>query len=486
MPLLHPAVCDYINYFCFPQGNIAYFNDLWYYFAMTNDPGIEPKKAKKKQKIAILGFSREGQSVLKFLRTCKQYRKAEITILDRNPEIKAPRGIKLVTGPDYLNHLHGFEAVFRSPGIPYMRPEIQRAIKHGIHVSSATKLFFEELRKLKKRPIIVGVTGTKGKGTTATLIYECLKEARIKTLLAGNIGKPMLDLFAVAKKSKVVILELSSFQLQDLECSPDIAVVLHVTPDHLDAHQSLVEYYTAKSQIAAHQGKDTTVFYLPDNLPSAEIARQSLGRKLMLTPEMFTLFSQSDLKVPGKHNFINAVMATAVARALGVKDELIKKAVTKFKGLEYRLSTSRIIVLGGGAKVKFINDSVGTNPETAAAAVKSFNEPMVLVAGGKDKRLDYGALRNAIYRSPVFAVILFGENRDKMNTQLHGLSQQIELKTNFESAIQAATMLAKQKAKQSNGPAIVLFSPAAASFDMFKSMYDRGEQFDAVVKKLKI
>jgi UDP-N-acetylmuramoylalanine--D-glutamate ligase len=453
---------------------------------MQNQPQIKQKVGKKKLKIAILGFSREGQSVLKFLRSSKQYRGAEITVFDKNPEVKVPRGLKLVTGPDYLNHLHGFQIVFRSPGIPYMRPEIQRAIKHGIHVSSATKLFFEELRKLKKRPTIVGVTGTKGKGTTATLIYECLKDAKIKTLLAGNMGKPMLDSFAIAKKSKVVILELSSFQLQDLECSPDIAVVLHVTPDHLDAHASLVEYYTAKSQIAAHQGKDATLFYLPDNLPSSEIARQSLGKKTMVTPEMFTLFSQRDLRVPGKHNFTNAVMATAVARTLGVKDEVIKKAVMRFKGLPYRLSVSRIVDLGGGATIKFINDSVGTNPETAAAAVKSFTEPIVLLAGGKDKRLDYGALRNAIYRSPVFAVILFGENRDKMHAQLHGLTQRIELKTNFEAAIQAAATLAKQQAKQTNGPTVVLFSPAAASFDMFKSMYDRGEQFDAVVKKLKI
>ncbi len=453
---------------------------------MQYSPKITPKKTKKKLKIAILGFSREGQSVLKFLRSSKQYRGAEITVFDKNPEVKVPRGLKLVAGADYLNHLHGFQAVFRSPGIPYTRPEIQRASKHGIHVSSATKLFFEELRKLKKRPTIIGVTGTKGKGTTATLIYQCLKDAKIKTLMAGNMGKPMLDSFAQAKKSKVVILELSSFQLQDLQCSPDIAVVLHVTPDHLDTHQSLIEYYTAKSQIAAHQGKDATLFYLPDNLPSSEIARQSLGKKIMVTPEMFTLFRQQDLRVPGRHNFTNAVMAAAVARALGVNDETIKKAVMRFKGLPYRLTLSRTIDLGGGAVVKFYNDSVGTNPETAAAAVKSFTEPIVLIAGGKDKRLDYGTLRNAIYRSPVFAVILFGENRDKMNTQLHGLSQRIELKTGFEAAITAAANLAKQQTKQTGKSTIVLFSPAAASFDMFKSMYDRGEQFDAVVKKLKL
>ena len=441
---------------------------------------------KKPLKVAILGFSREGQSVLKFLKKSKQFRKAEITILDKNPETKVPRGLASVLGPEYLRNLDRFKFVFRSPGIPYMLPELQRALRHGVAVSSSTQLFFDEIRKAKRRPTLVGVTGTKGKGTTTHMIDACLRAAKIKTVMAGNMGKPMLGSLVAAKKAKVVLLELSSFQLQDLTCSPDVAVVLHVTPDHLDAHSSLIEYYTAKGRIAANQDARGAVFYLPDNIPSSEIARQSLGKKTLVVPEMFSMFKPTDLKIPGRHNFSNAAIAATVSASLGAPTAAILKAITTFKGLPYRLQLSRVVSLGGKSAVHFYNDSVGTNPETAAAAVKSFTDPTVLIAGGKDKRLDYGALRNALYRSSVFAVVLFGENREKIFAQLHGISQRIELRTSFESAITAASQLAKQKAKETDAATLVLFSPAAASFDMFKSMYDRGERFDSIVKKAKL
>ena len=445
------------------------------------------KSSKKRLKIGIIGFNREGQSVLKYLKNSKQYRSAEITILDKNPEIKVPRWVKRICGPNYLRHLENFNLVFRSPGVPFMGVEIQRAIRHGIIVSSATNIFFEELLKAKRRPVIVGVTGTKGKGTTATLIYECAKAAKMKPLLLGNIGKSMLESLALAKKSKVVVLELSSFQLQDLQFSPDVAVVLHVTPDHMDAHQSLVEYYTAKGQIAAHQDRNGRLFYFPNNVPSSEIARQSIGRKTLVDPETFELFNQADLKIVGKHNFGNAAMAAVVARSIGCKDEIILSAVTKFKGLPYRLSLMRTIDLGGGSAVNFYNDSAATIPEATSAAIKSFTSPTVLISGGKSKVFDYGALKNALLRSSTFGVVLFGENREKIVGQLHGGTQAIEIKSgNLSTVVQAAYNQAKTKSKELKQPVNVLFSPASASFDMFVDWYDRSVQFDTIVKNLKI
>ena len=476
MPLLHPAVRYYNSFSLFHK--VLLQNDKFYVIICIMQ--------KKPLKVAILGFSREGQSILKFLKKSKQFKKAEITVLDKNPELKVPRGLRSILGPDYLRHLDQFKFVFRSPGVPFMAPEIQRAIRHGVTVSSATQLFFDEIRAAKRRPILIGVTGTKGKGTTSTLIYECLRAGKVKAILAGNMGKPMLDSLELARKAKAVVLEMSSFQLQDLKCSPDVSVLLNITPDHLDAHQSLVEYYNAKATIANHQDRNGQVFYFPDNVPVGEIVRQSLGKKILVDPDQCTLFKQADLKIPGRHNFGNAAMAAMVARLLGIADKTIIGAVTKFKGLPFRLQLTRVAELGGKAQVKFYNDSVGTNPETAAAAVKSFTSPTVLLAGGKDKRLDYGALRNALQRSAVFAVVLFGENKDKIYNQLHGLPIQLEMRAGFEQAIAAATSLAKKKAQESSGPALVLFSPAAASFDMFKSMYDRGEQFDACVNKLKL
>src|SRR3989344_3124156 len=221
-------------------------------------------------KLAILGFGREGKSTLKFLKKSPQFRGAKIEILDK----KFDR--------NYLKNLRRFELIFRSPGIPYNLPELVKARRAGVKFSSATKLFFGRLRGITLRqaqgnyrqkggPIIVGVTGTKGKGTTSTLLYKILKNAGFDVRLAGNIGKPALDLLPKISgnlrsrrrksSSTFVILELSSFQLQDLEKSPPIAVILDVFPDHQDAHRNLREYYEVKTNIARYQKKGDKIFY---------------------------------------------------------------------------------------------------------------------------------------------------------------------------------------------------------------------------------
>ena len=201
--------------------------------------------------IAILGFGREGKSTLKFLKKSPSFKNAQISVLDKK------------TGKNYLKKLLNFDFVFRSPGVPYNLPEIQKAIKNGVKFSSATALFFDETKK-RKNVKIIGITGTKGKGTTSTLLYKILKacgKPRTRAsslrgrnvLLAGNIGKSPLDLIPKLKNNSIIILELSSFQLQDLKKSPDIAIILNIFPDHMDSHKTFSEYINAKSSISKFQ-----------------------------------------------------------------------------------------------------------------------------------------------------------------------------------------------------------------------------------------
>lgn len=435
----------------------------------------------KRQKIAILGFGREGKALLKFLQKSPHYRGAEIVIFDHNPKTAVPHGMRAILGKDALQWLHGFKLLFRSPGIPYLTPEIQHVLEEGAKCSSATKLFFE----LAPCPI-VGVTGTKGKGTTATLIYNILKAAGRDAHLVGNIGTPALETLPKLKKNSIAVFELSSFQLQDLEMSPDVAVVLDIFPDHMDSHRSFDEYLDAKMHIARHQTARNRVFYLSDNAFSAKAAQEGRGKKIPVSADEFSFFAPADLKIPGPHNFKNAMVAATVACALGIKDNIIAATVKRFHGLPHRLELIRE-VKRKGAVIRFYDDSAGTNPQTAAAAVRSFAEPLILIAGGKDKNLDYAPLAQAIRESPnVKAVVLIGENKKKIRAALRGSMKQksgIMECENLTAAVRTAYKAASNLQHPTSNT-IVVFSPAAASFDMFKDYAARGESFQKIVHGL--
>ncbi|MBI4122063.1 MAG: UDP-N-acetylmuramoyl-L-alanine--D-glutamate ligase [Parcubacteria group bacterium] len=448
------------------------------------------QKGSKHLRVAILGFGREGKAILKFLQTSPDYRGAEIVIFDQNKNVRTPRGSRAILGKDHLSWLHEFNLMFRSPGIPYLTPEIQHAIAEGAQCSGATQLFFEAV----PCPVI-GVTGTKGKGTTATLIYNILKAAGRDAHLVGNIGTPALTALPKFRKNSIVVFELSSFQLQDLAISPRTAVILDIFPDHMDAHGSFDEYREAKANIARHQRPRDHVFYFSDNVFAAQIADTGRGKKHPVSPTGFALFSPADLQIPGAHNFKNAVMAAEVCRAQNVSDDVILKAIKKFRGLKHRLELVRVIANNANREgnnankgaVRFYDDSAGTNPQTAAAAVRAFTEPLMLIAGGKDKNLDYAPLRDAIAASPnVKLVVLIGENRDKISAALQRIKNKelrITERGTLRDAVRAAYQFAKRytlTAKRS----IVVFSPGAASFDMFKDYADRGEQFKKIVRKL--
>lgn len=450
-------------------------------------------------KVAILGFGREGKSVLRFLQnrglsriSARINADEDIWILDQNPKTKVPRGIKSQLGKNWLKNLEWFDLVFRSPGIPYNLPELQRARRAGTKFSSATKLFFE-----KCPAQIIGITGTKGKGTTATLLYKILKAAHRPALLAGNIGTSTLDLLPRLKKNSVVILELSSFQLQDLKKSPHVAVVLDIFPDHQDAHLDLKEYYEAKTNIARHQKTEDKIFFFRNHHLCGRVASKSRGKKIAVDEKKFKLFKPADLKMPGFHNFKNAVMAAAVAQKLGIPGETIIKTIKNFRGLEHRLEFVRRIRINSHHShkhsqhshyISFYNDSASTNPHTTAAAIKAFpTETKILIAGGQDKNLDYAPLVRELKNFNTKLVVLFGENKRKIARAILR-SRKKELRIKVVNDLRTAVAIAYRFAQKPLLHAsyfVILFSPGAASFDMFKNYADRGQQFKKIVKGIK-
>lgn len=431
-------------------------------------------------KIAILGFGAEGKSVLKFLKKSPAFKGAAVSVLDKKLD------------KNYLRGLEQYDIVFRSPGVPYNLPEIQRAVKKGVIFSSATKLFFDPPAGGFKGQLI-GITGTKGKGTTSTLLYKILKACNKDVYLAGNIGKPAIEILPKLNNKSIAILELSSFQLQDLKKSPSIAVVLETFPDHMDAHKNLKEYFESKFSISKYQNKNDKIFYAVDSKYAKLIAQKSKGKKIGVSEKDFKLFKPEILKIPGPHNFKNAAMAATVALSLGCPKNKIIKTIKNFKGNEHRLEFVRGIRINQpnqhkSAVLNFYNDSASTNPQTAAAAVKSFKTPSILIAGGKDKELNYFPLKKALKESSVKLVILLGENKGKIAKAISGIKNN-ELKIveakNLKQAVKIAHKTAKSLIHNSHSIIQVIFSPAAASFDMFKDYKDRGNKFKEAVRKLK-
>jgi len=345
--------------------------------------------------IAILGLGEEGLDLFTWLNNNSQ--NCQITVFDQKPakDIKKLKGISYSLGKNYLDRgLTNFDIIFRSPGIHRLHPAIIKAEAQGVVISSSTKLFFD----LCPCPII-GVTGTKGKGTTTTLIGKILQDSDKTCYIAGNIGKPTLELLPQLKTSDLVCLELSSFQLQDLHKSPHIAVVLNITSEHLDIHQTTQEYQQAKANIVKHQAKKDLAVINLDYPVSKSFAKKTQAQIYWFSRQQKTngsyvkdkniylnktLIGESDkLLLRGQHNWENITAAITAAKLTGASLAAIKQAVFNFKGLEHRLE-----LVGEINDIKFYNDSFSTTPETAIAALKSFAEPTIMILGGSDKGSD--------------------------------------------------------------------------------------------------
>lgn len=447
----------------------------------------------KNKKVAVLGLGIEGKDLVKYL----DKQKAIVEVLDEKKRNELdtsglPENIKYITGKNYLSKLERYNAIFRSPGVYRFKKELERAEKSGAAISSGIKLFFN-LCPAK----IIGVTGTKGKGTTATLIYQILKNDRKDVYLAGNIGKPILELLPKLYKKSVVILELSSFQLIDIKKSPHIAVVLNITSDHLDWHKDLKEYINAKRNIVLHQTRQDIAVINSDFKISRDFADLTKGKVYYFSKssrkngcyvekDRIVLNTDKDkvsiggvekLQLRGKHNWENVTAAICAARLAGTRTGSIKKAVFSFKGLEHRLE-----YLGKVNNIGFYNDSFATSPQPTIAAIKSFYEPITLILGGYDKGLEYEDLVKEIVKSKnVNRIILIGDLKKKLRELLlkfnyNGKMLDMEKKEMVEIVKKAFEVTPKR--------GVVLLSTAAASFDMFKNYKERGKEFKSSVAQL--
>ncbi|GAE87440.1 UDP-N-acetylmuramoyl-L-alanine--D-glutamate ligase [Acetivibrio straminisolvens] len=457
------------------------------------------KKKIKNKKVAVLGIGISHTPLISYLYKLG----ADITAFDKSdetrlkPTLEAFKGmdIKYSLGEGYLDNLKGFDILFRTPGMRYDIPQILAAKEEGTEITSEMEVFFELCPAQ-----IFAVTGSDGKTTTTTLIYNMLKEQGYNCWLGGNIGIPLLSKIDEIKDTDKVVLELSSFQLHTMTESPHIAVVTNVSPNHLDVHKSMDEYVFAKKNIFKHQSAEDKLVINFDNDITRGFANEaqgdvvyfsrkaSLEKGAMLKDNMLIfkdgesvteIVKADDIVIPGVHNIENFLAATAAVIDC-VDRDVIKKVATTFTGVEHRIELVR--ELNG---IKFYNDSIASSPTRTIAGLNSFKDKVILIAGGYDKKIPYDAL-GPVIAEKVKCLVLIGQTAPKIEKALKDETERTGKGTDIpvyrcgslDEAVQTAYRFA------SLGDTIIL-SPASASFDMFKSFEERGNKFKEIVNSIK-
>lgn len=432
----------------------------------------------QRKNVAIAGYGVEGEAIYHYLLRTRGG-ELDITILDQKtvPSRPIPEGVATDLRPDVFDSFQDFDEVWRaSPAIP---PYL---IKTDGEIKTMTQEFFR-LCPAK----IIGVTGTKGKGTTATLVHKILDQAGLKSHLIGNIGVPVLEVLPEIETQSIVIFELSSFQLWDLKQSPATAVVLMIEPEHLDVHKDVAEYIQAKTNITRWQGPNDLTIYHPVNELSALVALVGLGKKRrFLTKEAAyiedgslkigeqQICSVNDFNLIGQHNHENIAAAVSAAWQYTQNIDAISQAIKIFSGLPHRLQVVRVV-----KGVKYIDDSISTTPSSAIAAIRAFSEPKILILGGSDKGADYSQLAQEVKRSNINQVFITGATAQKIRLALDNVEF-----TNFTITDSDMSEIINQAQKIAKPGDVVVLSPACASFDKYQNYIERGEAFKKAVESL--
>lgn len=388
---------------------------------------------------------------------------------------------QVYSGDNCLEKLCGYDIIFRSPSCLPNRKEILAEKVKGCYVTSE----IEEVIKLCPCKVI-GVTGSDGKTTTTTLIDLVLRANGYNTYLGGNIGTPLFTKIEDMKEDDIVVLELSSFQLMGMEVSPDISVITNITPNHLDKHTDIDEYIDAKKNI--YRNSDGILVLNKDNDITNKIESSREIRyfsRCTDTNAFYVLdgmiyfngnvvFDTSRLKIRGVHNYENiCTCMSAIYDMVDIDKSFL--AISNFKGVEHRLEFVREI-----NGVKWYNDSVSSSPTRTIAGLNSYDEEIVLIAGGYDKNLDYTPIARPIL-DKVRTLILFGDTKDKIYNAVINMKTDENIKIYVENSLEDVVNRAYDSAVLGQ---VVLFSPASASFDMFKNFADRGIQFKDLVNKI--
>ena len=451
----------------------------------------------KYRKVAIIGLGVSNLPLLDYL----YENKANVTIFDERNIDEIPKEVldKMTQynfgfyfGNNSLENLKGFNIIFRSPSCLPTRPELQEEEKNGAIVTTEIEML------MKMAPCkIIGVTGSDGKTTTTSLINSILQKANYNTFLGGNIGTPLFTKLKDIKPDDIIVLELSSFQLMGMEISPDIAVITNITPNHLNIHKDYNEYIDAKKNIFKYQDENGIVVLNYDNEITRKLAKDAKSKVIFFSSNEKLengfivdenvikecedkirkhILSSKDVLLRGKHNYENIATALAATNTL-VDTDIAVQAIKEFKPVEHRLEFIKEI-----DGVKWYNDSVSSSPTRTIAGLYSFDEDIVLIAGGYDKNLDYKPIAKPILEK-VKSLILLGQTSGKIFDEVKEESERqnknidIYMCENLEETVS----LAKKVSKKGE---VVLFSPASASFDMFKNFADRGNKFKNIVNNL--
>lgn len=445
------------------------------------------KESIKGKKVAVIGIGVSNKPLIQMLLSYG----ASVTACDKRDELTTElvslmkMGAKFNLGEKYLDNID-CDILIKTPGMRPDVPQFLECAKNGAIITSEMELFFE-LCPCK----IIGVTGSDGKTTTSTLIYNMLKSEGYTCYLGGNIGTPLLPMIELMERDHFAVVELSSFQLMTMKRSPSIAVVTNVSPNHLDIHKSMEEYIEAKKNIFLFQTKTSRLVLNEDNeitssfiplarCPVVTFSKEPKGAGVYLQDD--TIYADSTpiietekIILPGIHNVENYMAAIAAVSKL-VKPSTMRKIAETFSGVEHRIEYVREV-----DGVKFYNDSIASSPTRTRAALNSFEQKVILIAGGYDKHIPFDEFGKDI-KERVKRLYLVGATSSKIKqsvlTAYEGKKPlPIATLTTLEAAVKEAYMGAE-------AGDVVILSPACASFDMYKSFEERGKRFKEIVRAL--
>ncbi len=436
-------------------------------------------------------MAREGLSTAEFLLVYAP--EANITVSDQknidqlDPEwtslLKQNTQLKYSNANDLQNE--NFDFVFKTPGIPHkVLSEVYGLDLNKTKLHSNTQLFFDLLSEFKVKPLTIGVSGTKGKSTTTSMIFHVLNDNLRNVYLAGNIGVPPLRLLEKAQldRKNTFVLEMSCHQLADLSVSPQFAVALDISPDHLDYYPTFENYFQAKTALCRFQQTSDLVFFNGDSKTARKMAELSKGQRLHFSlkdTDLVDFIKQTDSKLVGEHNIYNTMPAVLIARQLKISDQKIAASIASFTPVHHRLE---LIATHNG--IKYYDDSASSAPEATVAAMHAFaDQRVVLIAGGSEKGVEFDHMAEEIIKANLRYLILFPTTGEKILKAILAIDPNGHLATNhyFASSMAEAVAKATEVAKSED---VVLLSPACASYNMFKNYEDRGNQFKELAQSL--
>ncbi len=446
--------------------------------------------------VVVIGFARQGKALARWLPTIG----ARVVVNDSRSanELKLNpveyNGVEFVLGghPEVL--LEGADLICVSGGVPLDLPILQLALRYGVPLTNDAQLFMERC----PAPVI-GITGSAGKTTTTTLVGEIFKQAGHRTWVGGNIGDVLLNVLPIINPNDRVVMELSSFQLELMTASPNVGAVLNITPNHLDRHGTMEAYAQAKAHILLYQkprdvavlSRDDVISQALEQIAPGDViwfsARELVGDGAFLAGERLivagdaspdgephVVCERGEIQLRGDHNVLNVLAACAITGAAGVDPAVMGAAIRAFHGVAHRLETVRVV-----GDVTYVNDSIATAPERVFAALKSYDQPLVLLLGGRDKKLPWETmLALALTKTrQIVAFGEFGEGIAKLVKQLCGSDDPVTCVKTLDEAVAAA-------AKVAQPGDVVLLSPGGTSYDAYKDFEARGEHFRKLVQAL--